>query len=44
MDPRARVRENVIENSERTRTRATNTDSSESGERNEVYEIFSAVC
>jgi hypothetical protein len=33
-DPRARVRENVIENSERTRTRITNTDWSEEIERN----------
>ncbi len=38
--PRARVRENVIENSERTRTRTTNTDSGEMIERNEAYESF----
>jgi hypothetical protein len=34
----------VIENSERTRTRTTNTDSSEAIERNEAYKCFSAVC
>ena len=33
-DFRARVRANVIENSERTRTRSTNTDLSEAIERN----------
>jgi hypothetical protein len=37
---RAGVRENVIENFERTRTPTTNTDSSEAIERNEAYEAF----
>jgi hypothetical protein len=41
-NPRARALENVIDNSERTRT--TNTDSSEAIERNEAYESFSAGC
>jgi hypothetical protein len=43
-NPRDRVRENVIENSERARTRNTNTNSSEAIERNEAYESFSAAC